>query len=111
MAKKIIIVLVAVILIGAGFFLRHLDRVKTGKTVNCLRNIRTILGAFEMYNMDNEKTIEMSEANLLILVKTFYIGKKSLLCPSGGKYIRCPNPKIKEALPHCTIHTCFGCLR
>ncbi len=69
----------------------------------CFANQRVLMGAVEMYNMDNEgKMTELNEKNLELLVKEKYILKLPE-CPQNGSY-KSIGDLSKDGIINCTKH-------
>ncbi|MBU1107785.1 MAG: hypothetical protein KKB51_14020 [Candidatus Riflebacteria bacterium] len=71
-----------------------------GREKACAANMRVMLGAVEMYNMDN--TEMMHELNIDPLVKDKYL-KSAPVCPDGGTY-SAHGDLVEDGQIACSIH-------
>lgn len=67
----------------------------------CFANQRILLGATEMYNMDNEKML--NELNIEALLKGQYL-KSAPVCPGGGTYGSTGNLAAEDGKINCSKH-------
>lgn len=87
------------IALGNFFTARHNARQRA-----CMANQRVILGAVEMYNMDNREMIEDNlDFNLLTQEDLPYL-RSVPECPDGGEYYADGNLATAEGQIKCTIH-------
>ncbi|MBF0548605.1 MAG: hypothetical protein HQM08_29515 [Candidatus Riflebacteria bacterium] len=69
----------------------------------CNRNIKILLGAIEMYNLDNPKMIsQLTDETIKVLIKGGYL-KKELFCPENGKYV-CEGDLTRDGTVKCSVH-------